>query len=101
VAVAVDVWPFASSDRAAAEAMAGRHIARFLPSMRTLADFYGVRDPHDAVRAFCAVGDEAELVDGCQRLFDAGVQRITFSGALGPDRDEAIRILARVAARLS
>ncbi|HLG70148.1 MAG TPA: hypothetical protein VK009_06960 [Chloroflexota bacterium] len=65
-----------------------------------MVDFYGVSDLESAVRAFCAVGDEAELADGCQRLFAAGAKRITFSGSLGPDRDEAIAILARVANRL-
>jgi len=97
--LAVDVWPFAAQNRAAAEAMARQHVPQFLPYMKTLTDFYGTRDVDDAIRTFCAVGDEAELADGCARLFEAGAKRITFSGALGPDRDEALDILARVARR--
>ncbi|HEX6513841.1 MAG TPA: LLM class flavin-dependent oxidoreductase, partial [Chloroflexota bacterium] len=103
VELAVDVWPFASRNRAAAQAMAERHTPRFLPYMTTLTEFHGI-DPHDVQRAvttFTAVGDVAELTDGCQRLFDAGAQRITFSGVLGPDIDEALGILAQVAHALA
>jgi 5,10-methylenetetrahydromethanopterin reductase len=103
VELAVDVWPFASRDRAAAQAMAERHTPRFLPYMKTLTDFYGI-DPADvpsAAATFTAVGDAAELIDGCQRLLAAGAKRITFSGALGPDVDEALAILSEVAYRLS
>jgi 5,10-methylenetetrahydromethanopterin reductase len=103
VTLAVDVWPFASRDHAAAQAMAERHTPRFLPYMKTLTNFHGIApgDLDRAVATFTAVGDTSELIDGCERLFAAGVQRITFSGALGPDVDEALAILARVAYRLS
>jgi 5,10-methylenetetrahydromethanopterin reductase len=95
--LAVDIWPFASHDRPAAEAMARRHIENFLPYVQPMAAYYGMRDLDDAVRLFCAVGDEAELAEGCRRLFEAGARRITFSGPLGPDWAEALKILARVA----
>ena len=102
IELAVDVWPFASRNRAAAQAMAERRTPRFLPYMKTLTDFHGI-DPADVLRAvatFTAVGDTQELLDGCQRLLAAGAKRITFSGALGPEVDEALAILGEVAYRL-
>lgn len=103
IALTVDVWPFASRNRAAAQAMAERHTLQFLPYMKTLTDFHRIPDGDitRAVATFSAVGDAVELTDGCQRLLAAGAKRITFSGALGPNVEEALAILGEVSYRLS
>ena len=96
VELAVDVWAFASANRASAEAMAARQVPRFLTYMRPLTEFYGVETTERALATFAAIGDVAELIDGCERLFAAGAKRITFSGALGPEVGEALAILGQV-----
>lgn len=121
VDVIAENWTCLHPERALARRHARRVLATFLPHLGPMLEFYGVDDEevraataasvHGDERAltairdstvdrFMAAGDLSDLRGGLDRLADAGVTAVSFSGVLGPDPELALDMLgAEVAAR--
>jgi 5,10-methylenetetrahydromethanopterin reductase len=100
VKLGCDVWVSVDADRERARDLARAQLARFLPQMQAITDFYGV-DPTapvtDAVLdLFFAAGTPSDLEAGLERLLAAAPATVVFSGRLGPDPAKAIAQLARL-----
>jgi alkanesulfonate monooxygenase SsuD/methylene tetrahydromethanopterin reductase-like flavin-dependent oxidoreductase (luciferase family) len=110
----VENWTCLHPDRDVARREARRRMATFLPHLGPMLDFYKV--PPEEVRAavaastygdeaalevisdttidrFMAAGDHSDLRRGLDRLEDAGLDAVSFSGSLGPDTAQALQIL--------
>ncbi|HEY8642152.1 MAG TPA: LLM class flavin-dependent oxidoreductase [Candidatus Dormibacteraeota bacterium] len=100
VELGCDVWVSLDPDRERARDLARAQLARFLPQMKAITDFYGV-DPaapvsDDVLDLFFAAGDRADVERGLQRLLEARPATVIFSGRLGPDPARAIAWLAEM-----
>ncbi|MEP7104777.1 MAG: LLM class flavin-dependent oxidoreductase [Chloroflexota bacterium] len=100
VRLGCDVWVSIDADRERARDLAREQLARFLPQMKAMTDFYGV-DPDapvtDAVLdLFFAAGTPSDLEAGLEGLLAASPATIVFSGRLGPDPARALAMLARL-----
>jgi 5,10-methylenetetrahydromethanopterin reductase len=117
--VGCDVWISVGVDRDEARALGRRMLAQFLPLdvFAPQVEFHeiGAREV-DAVRTAQAAGDTAraagaisdrtldtfvasgvaaDVVEGLERLVEAGPSTVTFSGRLGPDPRAALELLGR------
>jgi len=100
VELGCDVWVSIDSDRERARDLAREQLARFLPQMKAITDFYGV-DPaapitDEVLDLFFAAGSPADVERGLARLLEAAPATVIFSGRLGPDPARAISLLASV-----
>jgi 5,10-methylenetetrahydromethanopterin reductase len=101
VRLGCEVWTVIDRDRELARDVGRQVLARFLPAMGAMTDFYGV-DPGKrpisdrTLDLFVAAGTPGEVAKGVERLVAAGPETITFSGRLGPDPGYAIAELGRI-----
>ncbi len=118
----VENWTCLHPDRDVARREARRRMATFLPHLGPMLEFYRV--PEDEVRAavaattygddaaleaisdttidrFMAAGDGGDLRRGLDRLADAGLDAVSFSGSLGPDTAGALQIIGAELGRRS
>jgi 5,10-methylenetetrahydromethanopterin reductase len=111
------VWLALDRDPARARRLGRQVLARFLPEMKPMTEFYGIgAEELAAVRralqeggveaaaeaisdstldCFVAAGDPDQVAAGVRRLRQAGATTLTFSGRLGWDPLEAIDLLGR------
>ncbi len=116
VAVSCGSLTAVAPDGVAARAFARHHLSLFLPVLARIPAFPPVdpaelqaveaalkqggpqqaaRHVSDAtVEAFCLAGTPEDVLRRVEQLAAAGVRHITFCPPLGPDRQEAIRLLA-------
>ncbi len=103
VRLGCEVWTVVDRDRDRARDLGREVLARFLPALGPMTDFYGV-DPEErpisdrTLDLFVAAGTPADVARGVERLAGAGPATITFSGRLGHDPAWAIRELGAVVA---
>lgn len=105
-----------SRDREAAWAPVRHMLPQLLPFMRPLTGYAGIDDQlidaiaaasaaqdhrkassyltDDMIRFFATVGTPADIIPQIEALVDAGATHVAFGGNLGPDPDEAIKLLA-------
>jgi 5,10-methylenetetrahydromethanopterin reductase len=117
VKVGCEVWLALDRDAARARRLGRQVLARFLPEMKPMTEFYGIgAEELAAVRralqeggveaaaeaisdstldCFVAAGDPDQVAAGVRRLRQAGATTLTFSGRLGWDPLEAIDLLGR------
>ncbi len=117
VIVNAEVWTSVSRDREAAIALARSVLINFIPYLSPISAYLGLdREELDAVcrlvqagrredaartlsdrtlHTFFAAGTPDDIVRGSERIFDAGVELLGFSGVLGPDVEEAIHLLGK------
>jgi len=114
-------WTCVHTDRELARGTARTLLAPFLPHLGRMLEFYAIPDEEvaaaraasagDAAAAeaisdttvdrFMAAGDAADLRRGIERMADAGLDHLSFSGVLGPDPELALSILGEVCAPLA
>lgn len=120
VEVVAENWTCLHPDRELARKHARRVLATFLPHLGPMLEFYRIparevgaataasRHGDDAaadtisdgtVDRFMAAGDAGDLRAGLDRLADAGVRTVSFSGVLGPDPDTALDMIGTEIAR--
>jgi 5,10-methylenetetrahydromethanopterin reductase len=114
VALIAENWTCLHPDRERARRHARRILATFLPHLGPMLDFYRIPEEevtaaraasiHDDEAAlerisdatmdrFMAAGDADDLRRGLERLRDAGVDTVSFSGVLGPEPDLALEMI--------
>ncbi len=113
--VSVGALTAVAADRAAALTFARHHLSLFLPVLTRIPEFPPVDPaervaveaalerggpqeaaPHvkeSTVAAYCLAGTPEDLIPKIEGLAAAGVRHLTFCPPLGPDREEAIRLL--------
>jgi 5,10-methylenetetrahydromethanopterin reductase len=101
VALGCEVWAVLDRDRERARDLGRQVLARFLPHMGAMTEFYGV-DPSErpisdrTLDLFVAAGTPADVGRGLERLVAAGPATITFSGRMGHDPRWAIHELGTI-----
>jgi 5,10-methylenetetrahydromethanopterin reductase len=117
VRIGGEIFTSVSDDREAAREVARPVVAQFLPHLKRVADMVGVPESEqEAVRAeisrgrlaeaaghisdhtlhtLMAVGTPGDIIEGIERMRDAGLETLTFSGIMGPNPEEAIHLLGR------
>lgn len=100
VKLGCDVWISLDPDRERARELARAQLARYLPQMKALTDFYGV-DPDapvsdEVLDVFFAAGNQFDVAPGLERLLEARPASVIFSGRLGPDPVRAMALLAAI-----
>lgn len=115
----VENWTYVHPDRERARRGARELLATFLPHLGPVLAFHSVPAAEvaaaeavaggDATRLgeisdrtvdlFMAAGDVDDLVSGLDRLAAAGVDAVSFSGALGPDAPLALEMIGEAIAR--
>lgn len=115
VTVVAETWLCLSSRREEARRLAPEILATFLPHLGPMLNFYGIDPelvrrvvthlatgqtatagrliPDEVVDLFMAVGDPDDVRRGLNRLRQAGVEAVSFSGVLGPDPEATLRLL--------
>jgi 5,10-methylenetetrahydromethanopterin reductase len=104
VRLGCEVWTAVGDDGDAARTLGRQVLARYLPSMQAMTDFYEV-DPGEPISErtldlFVAAGTPDRIEAGVERLRAAGAESLTFSGRLGEDPRRAIRMLGELVSRL-
>jgi 5,10-methylenetetrahydromethanopterin reductase len=117
VQVGCEIWLALDRDAVRARRLGRQVLARFLPDMKPMTEFYridaeelaavrrgleegGVDAAAEAISdstldCFVAAGDPDQVAAGVRRLQQAGASTLTFSGRLGWDPLEAIDLLGR------
>lgn len=101
VTLGCEVWTVLDRDRQRARDLGREVLARFLPHMGAMTDFYGV-DPHErpisdrTLDLFVAAGTPADVARGLEGLVAAGPATITFSGRMGHDPRWSIHELGTI-----
>jgi 5,10-methylenetetrahydromethanopterin reductase len=117
VRIGGEIFTCISKDREAAKEAARPVVAQFLPHLKLVADMVGVPEeeqeavkreilqnrPKEAARYvsdhtlnwLMAVGTPADVIEGVERMRDAGLESLTFSGIMGPNPEEAIHLLGQ------
>lgn len=54
----------------------------------------GTELSEDQIRFFSTVGTPADVIPQIEGMLDAGINHVAFSGLLGPNVDEAIKLIA-------
>jgi 5,10-methylenetetrahydromethanopterin reductase len=115
VRVGGEIWLSLSRDREAAKEVARPVVAQFLHGLKRVADIVGIPGQErivvgelvhagklrEAARhisdhtlgTLMAVGTPAEIIEGIERMRAAGLEKLTFSGVMGPDPEAAIHLL--------